>query len=48
LDNSEIVTKFRHNAALWTGPNGIGAIEAATLGLDDAPNAADALSTLGG
>lgn len=48
LANAEIVAKFRQNAALWAGPDRVAAMEAALLGLDDAPTAATALSAFGG
>ena len=44
IPNHEIVTKFRDNAALWTGPDRVAAMEASLLALDDAPSAVDALA----
>lgn len=43
LDNAEIVEKFRQNAALWAGPDRVTTMQAAMLGLDDAPSALGAL-----
>ena len=48
LSNSEILTKYRDNAAMWAGPDRVAAMEAAMLGLDDAPGAAEALSVFSG
>lgn len=43
LSNDEILAKFRDNAALWAGPGKVAAMEAAMLGLEDAPSAVDTL-----
>ncbi len=47
LSNAEIVEKFRGNAAMLLAPRRIGAVEAAVLGLDEAPDARAALAVAG-
>jgi 2-methylcitrate dehydratase PrpD len=44
LANAEIVAKYRENAALWASGDRVAAMERAMLGLDEAPDAAKALS----
>ena len=39
LTNEEIVEKYRANAALWTGPDRMAAMESAMLTIEDAPSA---------
>lgn len=48
LSNAEIVEKYRDNAALWAAPAKVAAMEAAMLGLEDAPVAVDALRIFAG
>lgn len=47
LENTEIVAKFRQNAALWAGPDRVAVMEAAMLGLDEASSAVSALASYG-
>ena len=44
LSNGEIVAKYRANATLWTGPDRVATMEAAMLGLNDAPHAVTAFT----
>jgi len=48
LANAEIVAKYRANAALWAGPERVARMEAAMLGLDEAPAGAAALAPFSG
>ena len=44
LQNAEIVSKYRQNAAMWAGPNRVSKMETAMLSLDNAPSASAALA----
>jgi len=44
LSNAEITAKYRDNAALWTGPAKVAAMEASLLTLDQTPRAIDAFA----
>jgi 2-methylcitrate dehydratase PrpD len=44
LPNGEIIAKFHANAALWTGPARVAAMQASLLALDSAPLAVDAFA----
>lgn len=48
LANAEIVDKYRQNAGLWASPDRVARMEAAMLGLDEAPSAVAALAAFGG